>query len=183
MWWQPSISKYHSGRNVCSVPWILSVGHDQYDALKEYWFRDPMCHVLFYSHVMQHNRIFKILRFLHSENNNEVTVKFKAKLVFHEYITKKRKRMTLKLCQVNDSLEYTYDKRVYLGEQGENATDYVTAKRGTVLNVEWRVENKTHTIYMNSYFSSPQLNLRSPQQKYLFLFFSPPQQKAYSCKF
>jgi hypothetical protein len=85
---------------------------------------------------MQYNRVFQILRFLHSENNNEVTVKFKAKLVFHEYITKKTKRMTLKLCQVNDSLEYTYDKKVYLGEQGENATDYVTASRGTVLNVE-----------------------------------------------
>jgi hypothetical protein len=52
---------------------------------------------------------------------------------------------------------YTYDMKVYLGKQREDAARGVTATHGTVLQLVRRVENKGHKLYMDNYFSSPRL--------------------------
>lgn len=59
--------------------------------------------------------------------------------------------------KLNDSLGYTYDMSVYLGKQKELATEDITATHGTVLQVVRRVEGVGHKLFMDNYFSSPQL--------------------------
>jgi hypothetical protein len=88
---------------------------------------------------------------------DEIIVKFKGKVVFRQFIPKKRKRFGIKLCKLCDSLGYTYDMKVYLGKQREDAAGDVTATHGTVLRLVRRVENLGHKLYMDNYFSSPRL--------------------------
>jgi hypothetical protein len=46
----------------------------------------------------------------------EVIVSFKRRVVFKQYIPKKRKRFGIKIFKLCDSTGYTYDMRVYLGK-------------------------------------------------------------------
>jgi hypothetical protein len=84
---------------------------------------------------------------------DEVIVKFKGKVVFRQFIPKKRKRFGIKLYKLCDSFGYTYDMNVYLGKQRKSDAGDVTATHGTVLQLVRRMENKGHKIYMESYFS------------------------------
>jgi hypothetical protein len=95
---------------------------------------------------------------------DEIIVKFKSKVVFRQFIPKKRKQFGIKLYKLCDSLGYTYDMNVYLGKQSDDAAGDVTATHGTVLQLVRRVENKGHKLYMDNCFSSPRLFLRPPQQ-------------------
>jgi hypothetical protein len=88
---------------------------------------------------------------------DEIIVKFKGNVVFCQFIPKKRKRFGIKLYKLCDSLGYTYDMKVYLGKQREDAAGNVTATHGTVLQLVRRLENKVHTLYMDNYFSLPHL--------------------------
>jgi len=49
---------------------VIKMGHDQHHSLKEYWSREEQYCTSFYSNVMARDRFFHILRFLHSENND-----------------------------------------------------------------------------------------------------------------
>jgi hypothetical protein len=88
---------------------------------------------------------------------DEVIVKFKGKVVFVSLSQRKGNGFSIKLYKLCDSLGYTYDMNVYLGDQRKNAAGDVTATHGTVVQLVGRVENKGHKLYMDSYFSSPQL--------------------------
>ncbi|PSN39855.1 hypothetical protein C0J52_21000 [Blattella germanica] len=46
---------------------------------------------------------------------------------------------------------------VYLGEQRDNATPQISATHGTVLQLTSKVEGVGHKLFMNNYFSSPDL--------------------------
>jgi len=46
---------------------------------------------------------------------DEVIVKFKGRVIFRQYIPKKRKRFGIKIYKVYDESGYTYDMRVYWG--------------------------------------------------------------------
>jgi len=54
---------------------------------------------------------------------NEAIVKFKGRIVFKQYIPKKRKRFGMKMFKMCDSTGYTYDMKVYLGkDKGRHST-------------------------------------------------------------
>jgi len=46
---------------------------------------------------------------------DEVTVKFKGRVIFRQYIPKKRKRFGIKIYTLCDESGYTYNMRVYFG--------------------------------------------------------------------
>ena len=46
---------------------------------------------------------------------DEVIVKFKGRVIFRQYIPKKRKCFSIKIYKLRDESGYTYDMRVYLG--------------------------------------------------------------------
>src|SRR5215469_12888690 len=88
---------------------------------------------------------------------DEVIVLYKGRVIFRQYIPKKRKRFGIKIYKLCDSLGYTYDMSVYLGKQRQHATAEITATHGTVLQVIRRVEGLGHKVFMDSYFTSPAL--------------------------
>jgi hypothetical protein len=49
------------------LAFILKKGHDQCGTLKEYWSKDTICYIPFYSHDTKHNKFFQVLQFLHDD--------------------------------------------------------------------------------------------------------------------
>ncbi|PSN35194.1 PiggyBac transposable element-derived protein 4, partial [Blattella germanica] len=88
---------------------------------------------------------------------DEVIVLFKGRVIFRQYIPKKHKRFGIKLYKICDSNGYTYDMTVYLGKQRDNATPQISATHGTVLQLTSKVEGVGHKLFMDNYFSSPDL--------------------------
>jgi len=88
---------------------------------------------------------------------DEVMVKFKGRVIFRQYIPKKRKRFGIKICKLCDESGCTYDIRVYLGRDSHSATDDMTATHATVRHLTSRVEGLGHKIFMDNLFSSPSL--------------------------
>ena len=84
-------------------------------------------------------------------------VLYKGRVVFWQYISKKHKRFSIKIYKLCDSLGYTYDMSMYLGKQRQHATAQTTATHRTVLQVIRRVEGLGHKIFMDNYFTSPDL--------------------------
>jgi hypothetical protein len=88
---------------------------------------------------------------------DEINVLFKGKLVFKQYIPKKHKRFGIKIYKLCDSKGYTYNMRVYFGKDRTYTTDTMTATHITVAGLTQRVENIGHKLYMEKFFSSPDL--------------------------
>ena len=87
----------------------------------------------------------------------EVIVKFNGKLVFKQYIQKKSNYFGIKLFKLCDSTGYTYDMNVYLGKDRQRAAQHLTATHNTVANLTRGVEGFGHKLYMDKFFSSPDL--------------------------
>jgi len=88
---------------------------------------------------------------------DEVIVKFKGKIVFKQYILKKRKSFSIKMFKLCDSTGYTYDMNVYLGKDRQRAAQHLTATHATVTNLTRDVEGFGHKLYMDNFFPSPDL--------------------------
>jgi len=88
---------------------------------------------------------------------DEVIVKFKGKVVFKQYIPKKRKPFGIKMFKLCDSTGYTYDMNVYLGKDRQRAEKHLTVTHTTVTNLTSGVEGFWHKLYMDNFFSSPDL--------------------------
>ena len=88
---------------------------------------------------------------------DEVIVKFKGRVIFTQYIPKKRKHFGIKIYKFCDESGYTYDTRVYLGRDSHSATHDMTATHATVRHLTSRVEGLRHKIFMDNFFSSPRL--------------------------
>jgi len=71
---------------------------------------------------------------------DEVMVKFKGRVIFRQYIPKKRKCFGIKIYKLCDKSGYTYDMRVYLGKDSDSATDDMTATHAAVRHLTSRVE-------------------------------------------
>ena len=133
-------------------------------------------HILRFLHFTDNNRtadshdrlwkitdLFEILRTNFAKFYNpseylvvdEVTVKFKRRVVFKQYIPKKCKRFGIKMYKLCDSSGYTYDMDLYLGKDRQRATQHLTATHATVTNLTRRV-GVGHKLYMEN-FSSPDL--------------------------
>ena len=89
---------------------------------------------------------------------DEVTVKFKGRVIFRLYIPKKRKHFCIKIYKLCDESGYTYYMRVYLGRDSHSATDDMTATHATVRQLTCRVEALGHKIFMDNFFSSLRLS-------------------------
>jgi len=63
---------------------------------------------------------------------DEVIVKFKGRVIFRQYIPKKRKCFGFKIYKLSDESGYAYDMRVYVGRDAHYATDYMTATHASV---------------------------------------------------
>ena len=86
---------------------------------------------------------------------DEVIVKFKSRVIFRQYILKKR-GFGIKIYKLCDESGYMYDMRMYLGRDSHFATD-MTATHTTVRHLTSRVEGLGHKIFMDNFFSSPRL--------------------------
>jgi hypothetical protein len=62
---------------------------------------------------------------------NEITVLFKGRVVFKQYIPK-NKRFGIKIYKLCDSKGYTYNTSVYLGKDRKHATATMTTTHATV---------------------------------------------------
>jgi len=47
---------------------------------------------------------------------------------------------------------YTYDTNVYMGKDRQNATQLMTA-----IHVTWKMDGVGHELYMDNFFSSPDI--------------------------
>ena len=83
---------------------------------------------------------------------DEVTVKFSGKVIFRQYIPKKRKRFGIKIYELCDEAGYMCAMRVYLGKDSQSATDDMTATHATVRHLTYRVEGLGHKLFMNNFF-------------------------------
>jgi hypothetical protein len=88
---------------------------------------------------------------------DKVMVKFKRRVIFRQYIPKKRKRFGIKIYKLGDDSGYTSDMRVYLGKDSRSTTDDMTATHATVRHLTRRVEGLGHKLFMDNFFSSPRL--------------------------
>ena len=97
---------------------------------------------------------------------DEVIVKFKGRVIFRQYIPKKRKRFSIKIYKLCDESGYMYDMRVYLGRDSYSTTDDMTATHATVRHLTSTVEGLGHKIFMDTSFR-PQdfLMIWTAQQK------------------
>ena len=71
--------------------------------------------------------------------------------------TKKRKRFGIKIFKLCDSTGYTYDMKVYLGKERQRTAQHVTATHATVTELTRKIEGRGHKLYMDNFFSSPEL--------------------------
>jgi hypothetical protein len=145
--------------------------------------RARYCHILRFLHFVDNTRngvdrtddscdrlwkirdLFEILRRSFSKFYNpseylavdEVIVKFRGRAIFKQYIPKKHKHFGIKVYKLCDSTGYTYDMDVYLGRDRQQVAEHLTATHTTVRNLTRRVEGVGHKLYMDNFFSSPDL--------------------------
>jgi len=82
-------------------------------------------------------------------------VKFQGRVIFRQYIPKKRKRFGIKIYKLCCESGYTYYMRVYMGKDSCSATDDTTATH--VRHLTCRVESLGHKLFMDNFFSSPRI--------------------------
>jgi hypothetical protein len=70
---------------------------------------------------------------------DELIVKFKCRVIFKQYIPKKRKGFGIKIYKLCDGSGYTYDMRVYLDRDSHSTTNDITATHATVRRMTSRV--------------------------------------------
>jgi len=87
---------------------------------------------------------------------DKVIVSFKGRVIFKEYIPKKRKRFGIKMFKLCDLTGYTYDMKVYWGKDRQRMAQHVTSTHVTVTELTGKIEGCGHKLYMDSFFSSPE---------------------------
>jgi hypothetical protein len=83
---------------------------------------------------------------------DEVNVKFKSRVIFRQYIKKKRKCFGIKIYNIYDQSGYTYDMSVYLGKDSHSTTDDMTATHTTVRHLTCKGEGLGHKIFIEISF-------------------------------
>ena len=157
-------------------------------------------HILRFLHFMDNNRngsdrtderlwkirdLFEIIRMNFSKFYNpskylavnEVIVKFKGRVLFKQYILKKRECFGIKMFKLCDSTGYTYDMNVYLGKDRQRAAQHLTASHATVTNLTRGVEGFGHKLYVDNFFSFPELFEDLAQKKNFLLWDSETAKK------
>ena len=63
---------------------------------------------------------------------DEVIVKYRGRVIFRQYILKKRKRFSIRIYKLYDEAGYMCAMRVYLGKDSQSANDDKTTTHETV---------------------------------------------------
>ena len=87
---------------------------------------------------------------------DEVVVKFKGRIIFKQYISKKHKHLVIKMYKVCDSSGYICDVDICLCKDREWIVQHLTATHTTVTNLTRRVGGGPK-LYVDNFFSSPDL--------------------------
>ncbi|KFM67179.1 PiggyBac transposable element-derived protein 4, partial [Stegodyphus mimosarum] len=87
---------------------------------------------------------------------DEIIVKFKGRVIFRQYIPKKRKQWGIKLYKIADKEGYTYDMEVYLGKDKAKDPNF-SASYNVVKEMSGTIRDKGHKLFMDNFFSSPEL--------------------------
>ena len=103
------------------------------------------------------NNYAKFYNFSENLAVDEVIVKYRGRVIFRQYIPKKRKRFGIKIYKLCDEVGYTCAMRVYLGKDSQSATDDMTTPHSTVRHLTHRVEGLGQRLFMDNFFSSPRL--------------------------
>ena len=74
----------------------------------------------------------------------KVIVKFKGRVIFRQYIPKKRKCFSIKIYKLCDKSGHIYDMTVCLGKDSHSATDDMTATHAIVTHLTCTVEGLGH---------------------------------------
>ena len=78
-------------------------------------------------------------------------------MIFKHIIPKKRKQFGIKIFKLCDLTGYRYDMKVYLGKDTQRMAQHVTATHQTVTELKRKIEGHGHKLYMDNFFSSPEL--------------------------
>jgi hypothetical protein len=80
-----------------------------------------------------------------------------SKVIFKHYVPKKHKWFGMKIYKLCDFKGYTYNMSVYLGRDRICVTATMTGTHVTVSRLTTRIEILGHKLYMDSFFSFPDL--------------------------
>lgn len=119
----------------------------------------------FYDRLWKIREIFDMINESYKEAYNpaenlaidEVIVKFKGRVIFRQYIPKKRKQWGIKIYKIADELGYTYDMQVYLGKDKNEEKPFCSAAFNVVTEMAKTIKGKGHKLFMDNFFSSPDL--------------------------
>ncbi|XP_035217856.1 piggyBac transposable element-derived protein 4-like [Stegodyphus dumicola] len=120
-----------------------------------------------YDRMWKIRNVFEILNYRFKEIYDpteelavdEVIVAFKGRVVFRQYIPKKRKRFGIKVYKLADKNGYTFNMRVYLGKDKVLGDGEKCSAHRTVTGLVECVKGKGHKLFMDNFFSSSQLFL------------------------
>ena len=83
---------------------------------------------------------------------DEVIVKYRSRVIFRQYIPKKRKHFGITVYKLCDEAGYTCAMGVYLGKDSQSATVDMTATHATGRHLTRRVEGLGHKLFMDNFF-------------------------------
>ena len=130
--------------------------------------RDRILHTLHFLHfaynsqtpdqVEEYDRLWKLRTVFDTLDDNyaifynptenlavdEVIVNYRGRVIFRQYIPKKRKCFGIKIYKLCDEAGYTCAMRVYLGKDSQSATEDMTTTHATVRHLTRRVEGLGH---------------------------------------
>jgi len=87
---------------------------------------------------------------------DDVIVSFKGRVIFKQYIPKKKCVSGIKIFKRCDSTGYTCDIKVYLGNDRQRTAQHVTATHATVTELTRKIDGRGHKLYTDNFFSSPE---------------------------
>ena len=108
-------------------------------------------------HEILNSTFSKFYNALESLAIDEVIVSYKGRVIFGQYIPKKCKCFGIKIFKLCDSTGYTYDIKVYLGKERQHIAQHLTATHATMTELTRQIEGCGHKLYMDNFFSSPEL--------------------------
>ena len=72
----------------------------------------------------------------------KVIVKYKGRVIFRQYIPKKRKRFGIKIYKLCDETGYMYNITVYLGRDRQRTVQHLTATHATVSELTEKIQRR-----------------------------------------
>ena len=162
----PFFGKYMSRNRFQALLWNIHVNDDTQNPPRNHPDHDPLCKIRPFVDMVQRNFLYvykpsKRLSF------DEACCPFKGRVKFRVYNSMKPNRFHIKLFQVSEaSSSYILGFHVYTGKDSSDVgnlskplDDSCTKMTKTVLGLleQTKLLDKGHHIYMDNYYSSPEL--------------------------